>query len=107
MINPNVTSRALQTWKSAAILSGMKNLAFEAVTKVFGSQKNLAQALGVTPGAVWIVVHGRRPVPISWCPRIEKLTDGKIVCEQLRPDVSWDVVRQNGAAVLADERRRK
>ncbi len=84
----------------------MKNLAFEAVCRLFGSQKKLAEALGVTPGAVWIVVHGRRPIPLSWCPRVEELTNGKIVCEQLRPDVSWDVVRRNGAAVLADESRK-
>lgn len=106
MINPRVNSKALQRMTIVAILRTMKNLAFEAVCRHFGSQKKLAEALGVSPGAVWIVVHGRRPIPLSWCLRVEELSGGRIVCEQLRPDISWDVLRRNGAAVLSEERRK-
>lgn len=36
-----------------------------------------------------------RPVtfPAEHCPECERLTDGKVRCEELRPDVAWDVLR--------------
>lgn len=79
----------------------MKNLAFEAACKLCGSQQKLAEALGVTAAAVNHVVMGRRSIPAAWCPVIEKLTQGKVVCEQLRPDVAWGVVRENGTRILS------
>lgn len=76
----------------------MKNIAFEAVCKFAGSQKKLADRLGVTPGFISQVVNGRRPVPIEWCPVIEEMTGGMYLCEFLRPDVKWGVVRRTAAA---------
>jgi DNA-binding transcriptional regulator YdaS (Cro superfamily) len=32
-------------------------------------------------------------VPAEHCPRIEKLTAGKVTCEELRPDVDWAYLR--------------
>lgn len=87
------------------MLEGMKNLAFEAVCKHFGSQKKLAAILGVTPGCVNHVINGRRPVPIEWCPIIEEASDHRIYCEYLRPDVKWSVVRSNAIAAASDESR--
>jgi DNA-binding transcriptional regulator YdaS (Cro superfamily) len=64
----------------------------KAVAKL-GSMQSLAAPLGVTKGAVsqW-KMPGRR-IPAEHCPTIEKLTDGDVRCEQLRPDVEWVVVR--------------
>lgn len=85
---------ATQFMYSYAILCGMKNLAFEAVCKFFGSQRKLARILGVSPAMVNHALYGRRPIPEHWCPLIEKETRGQILCEQLRPDVCWSVLRQ-------------
>ena len=32
-------------------------------------------------------------VPAEYCPRIEEATGGLVRCEDLRPDVRWDVLR--------------
>lgn len=57
------------------------------------SQAGLAAALGVSQGMVWQWVHGRRRVPADRCPDIEAATGGAVTCEELRPDVSWHVLR--------------
>jgi DNA-binding transcriptional regulator YdaS (Cro superfamily) len=53
----------------------------------------LGEKLGVTKGAVgqW-KLPGRR-VPAEHCPAIERLTEGAVRCEDLRPDVDWAIVR--------------
>ncbi len=33
-------------------------------------------------------------VPPAYCPRIERVTDGAVRCEDLCPDVEWEVLRQ-------------
>jgi DNA-binding transcriptional regulator YdaS (Cro superfamily) len=55
-------------------------------------------------------LSGRRPLPLARALEIERLTDGKITCEALRPDVNWqrpthvpvqagcEAVRQKAAA---------
>lgn len=57
------------------------------------SLKLLATALGVTKGAAgqW-KLPGRR-IPAEYCPTIEKMIDGKVRCEQMRPDVEWAYLR--------------
>ncbi|MFJ5398433.1 transcriptional regulator [Pectobacterium sp. CHL-2024] len=37
--------------------------------------------------------NGTRQVPAERCPEIEKATDGKVTCEELRPDVDWAYLR--------------
>ncbi len=67
--------------------------ALETAVSLRGSMQNLADEIGVTKGAVsqW-KLDGRR-IPAEHCPTIERLTNGEIKCEQLRPDVDWAVVR--------------
>lgn len=57
------------------------------------SQVDLAKALGVTAGAVNQWVSGLSKVSAERCPAIEKATSGLVRCEDLRPDVQWDVLR--------------
>lgn len=38
-------------------------------------------------------VKGDRPVPAERCPQIERLTEGRVRCEELRPDVDWGYLR--------------
>lgn len=32
--------------------------------------------------------------PAEFCPECERLTKGEVTCEELRPDVAWNVVRK-------------
>ncbi|RST54125.1 transcriptional regulator [Variovorax sp. DXTD-1] len=61
--------------------------------EVLGSQTALAKALEVTPAAVNQWISGARPIPAEKCPAIERATKGQVRCEDLRPDVAWDVLR--------------
>ena len=54
-----------------------------------GGTSALAKALGVTPGAVSQIITGRRPLPEDRAPSIERVTEGRVTCEQMRPDVTW------------------
>lgn len=57
------------------------------------NQSEIARQLGVKPQAVqqWF----KRKTPIIRCPEIERITDGKVTCEELRPDVNWGVLRNS------------
>ncbi|MDB5963863.1 MAG: putative antitoxin of bacterial toxin-antitoxin system, YdaS/YdaT, partial [Polaromonas sp.] len=33
------------------------------------------------------------------CPSCERLTNGAVTCEELRPDVAWDVLRMQAGGV--------
>lgn len=58
----------------------------------FGGQTAFAKALGTTQSVVgnWLM-RGR--VPAERCPDIERLCEGKVLCEHLRPDIDWGYVR--------------
>lgn len=60
---------------------------------IVGSQKALADSLGVTKAAVGQWKDEGRRVPAEHCPAIERLTAGHVRCEELRPDVEWEVLR--------------
>jgi DNA-binding transcriptional regulator YdaS (Cro superfamily) len=57
-----------------------------------GGQTNLARLLDIRQSLVsmW-KTRGR--VPAEYCPRIERVTDGCVRCEELRPDVEWSYLR--------------
>jgi DNA-binding transcriptional regulator YdaS (Cro superfamily) len=59
------------------------------------TQDSLAKALGVTPGAVNQWVSGLTTVSAERCIQIEQATGGQVRCEDLRPDVAWEVLRCN------------
>ncbi|MGI9573883.1 transcriptional regulator [Alloalcanivorax xenomutans] len=52
-----------------------------------GTQKSLAERLGVDPSFVSQWISGIRKVPASMCQDIEDLTNGAVRCDELRPDV--------------------
>lgn len=66
------------------------------------SQIDLARKLGVTGGAISQWVNGLAAVPAERCPAIEEATGGQVRCEDLRPDVRWDVLRCSQAPALAN-----
>lgn len=60
---------------------------------LLGGQAALASALGVSRGAVPQWKQEGRSIPAEHCPKVERLTAGKVTCEQLRPDIEWGVLR--------------
>jgi DNA-binding transcriptional regulator YdaS (Cro superfamily) len=68
--------------------------------EIVGSQTALAAALGVSKGAVPQWKDEGRRVPAEHCPTIERLTGGKVRCEDLRPDIDWAVLRGPSAAAV-------
>lgn len=85
----------------------------EALTKaadIAGSMQSLGEQLGVTKGAVGQWKLPGRQVPAEHCPAIERITAGAVRCEDLRPDVDWQVVRtgaRTGGRRTADQRAEK
>ena len=58
-----------------------------------GRRSDLAKAIGVNPQLLSQWIHGVRPVPAARCPSIEAATNGRVRCEDLRPDVDWAYLR--------------
>lgn len=81
----------------------MNNSPLNTVIAIVGSMQALAKHLGVTKGAVgqW-KLPGRR-VPAEHCPAIEKLVEGKVRCEDLRPDVDWAYLRGTAKQASTDQ----
>lgn len=67
------------------------NQAISRAIALWPSLKAFATALGVPYQTVqqWM----RNGVPAAYCPKIEKLTDGRIKCEELNTSVDWAYVR--------------
>jgi DNA-binding transcriptional regulator YdaS (Cro superfamily) len=59
--------------------------------EIVGSQRALAEILGVSPGAVTQWIDGG--VPLDRCIPIEQATQGAVRCEELRPDQNWGFIR--------------
>jgi DNA-binding transcriptional regulator YdaS (Cro superfamily) len=82
-------------------LLGVKQLLYDlsmsallrAVTLLNG-QAALATAIGVKQQHIWNWLNRPGGVPAEHCPAIERATKGEVRCEQLRPDVPWDVLRE-------------
>ena len=71
----------------------MRNVALDQAVEIVGSSAALAHKLGVTKAAVSQWKLPGRKVPAEHCPKIERLTEHTVTCEQLRPDVDWAVLR--------------
>lgn len=55
---------------------------------IAGGQTELARLIGARQQEVWNWLNGR-PVPEHRCPAIERALEGRVTCEDLRPDVAW------------------
>lgn len=38
-------------------------------------------------------VHGWKTIPEKYCPLIERAKNGSVTCEELRPDITWQRVK--------------
>ena len=61
----------------------------------FGSLVGFCERLGVRYQKVQFWFKNR--VPAEYCPRIERLLEGRVRCESLRPDIDWGYLRQDKA----------
>jgi len=70
----------------------------EVASELLGGYEALALQLGVTKGAVhqW-KAEGRR-TPAEHCPKIERLCNGAVRCEELNDRVDWAFIRSHPAA---------
>lgn len=60
------------------------------VVQIVGSQRRLADLLGVKAPTVSQWIKGRRQVPVLRCLEIERITRGEVSREDLRPDIRWE-----------------
>lgn len=60
-----------------------------------GGTNKVAAALGISAPRLsnWL----SRGVPAEQCPALERVTNGAVRCEDLRPDVDWAFLRGNAA----------
>lgn len=73
-----------------------------AVAHFKGNATALAAAIDVSPQLISFMRKGERRVPADKCPAIEKATAGTVRCEELRPDVAWDVLRRQATSQTWD-----
>jgi DNA-binding transcriptional regulator YdaS (Cro superfamily) len=64
--------------------------------EIAGTQAALAGLLGLRQSHIAMWLH-RKNVPAEHCPDIERVTNGAVRCEDLRPDVHWAVLREQSA----------
>jgi len=60
-----------------------------------GQASLLGRLMNVSPVLISQWANGHRPIPAERCPEIERATGGAVICEDLRPDVDWQVIRAN------------
>ncbi|WP_427773038.1 transcriptional regulator [Comamonas thiooxydans] len=63
----------------------------EKAAEIAGSEKALADWLGVTKAAVWQWKQEGRKTPIEHCPEIERRTSGAVTRRDLRPN-DWHLI---------------
>lgn len=77
--------------------------AIREAAKVMAGPAKLAARLGVSKSTVsqWLTDDARlsRPVPPKHCPIIERLTEGRVRCEQLHPEIDWAYLRATDCPV--------
>lgn len=59
-----------------------------------GGQKALAEQLNISPAYLYQVAKGIRSASEQLSIKIERASDRKVTCEELRPDVDWAYLRQ-------------
>lgn len=60
-----------------------------------GSASALARELGITKGAV---SQWSGEIPAEHCPTIERLTNGKLKCEEMNTKTDWKYLRLSKAS---------
>lgn len=61
--------------------------------ELLGSQKAVADAVGIKQPSVHRILSDGKKVPAEWCLPLERATEGKVTRHQLRPDL-WPADEQ-------------
>jgi DNA-binding transcriptional regulator YdaS (Cro superfamily) len=78
--------------------------ALRRAAEILGGQAALAAVCGYPDRRhVWPYFNTSRRFPAEHCPTVEKATKGVVRCEELRPDVSWEVLRKAKGAPKVPE----
>lgn len=67
--------------------------------EIAGGRSALAAGLGVSPQLVWNWMNRDLSVPAQHCPAIERLTAGKVVCEDFWPGADWAFIRNTARQI--------
>ncbi len=59
------------------------------VTLLAPERLAVAAAIGINEQYLYQCLTGRRQTPTERCPSIERATEGRVTCEELRADVRW------------------
>lgn len=63
-----------------------------------GGPSKVARQCGVSVQAVCFWRDGERALPAEHCITLEKMNNGLVRCEEMRPDVDWAYLRNASAA---------
>ena len=66
-----------------------------------GAVNQLARDLKVSQPVISNWKNKKAPIPLERCLSIEKLTNGVVRCEELRPDIDWAAIRNSQPKVSA------
>lgn len=69
------------------------------------TQSRLAAKLRVTPAVISQWIAGVRPVPVPRALEIERITHGRVTCEELRPDLKWHRLPDGTAVIVPGKRK--
>lgn len=93
-----------------------EKLALRRAAEALGGQAALASLLGYSDRRnVWPWFKTTRQFPAEHCPPVERATRERhamdpskpiVTCEELRPDVPWDVLREQAVPCAEGPRRR-
>lgn len=73
-------------------MKSKKLIGLDAAIEKLGGMTAMAKTLGLN-GHATVYQWKQTRVPAEHCPAIEAATGGLVRCEDLRPDVAWDVLR--------------
>lgn len=63
--------------------------AIKKASEICGSMSKLALSIGANYGSVFKWMHGKATPSPLYCMKIEKITDGQVKKEEIRPDFDW------------------
>jgi len=69
-----------------------EHIALNQAIAIMGGVAESVRTLGLN-GHATIYQWTKNRVPAEHCPKIEQATNGAVRCEDLRPDVAWEVLR--------------
>lgn len=79
----------------------MKQHPIDIAAEIVGGRPKLAQRIGVSASQLHQWITGMRPIPIPRCVAIEKVTNGAVRCETLRPDLAKELAYLRDSRIAA------